>query len=159
MKRKNLKLMAGLFLAVVIAMAGALGCSSADAYTTKQLERIAKQSPDEINKELKDKVITIKDFEVKAVMDKTDDGRAMLLSVSADEYDAALGSDIFGEDSEDNSEENPELVVIAIDTTNEELVNSIVGDKITVKAKLDEIVQQEKSYILTFKTLETNEEK
>jgi hypothetical protein len=150
MKRKNLKVMAGLFLAVVIAMAGALGCSSSDAYTTKQLERIAKQSPDEINKELQDKVITIKDFEVKAV-DETGGRRAILLSVSADEYGAALGSALFGGD--------PELVVIAIDTTDEELVNSGVGDKITIKAKLDEVAQQKRIYILTFKTLETNEEK
>jgi hypothetical protein len=142
MKEKSFKILAGLFLAGLIAVA-VVGCFAQNVYTTGQLEELAQKSPDEINKRLKGKVITIKDFEVKGLM-----ADHFLASVSHKDsmtwlYDVSDGI-------------KHELVCILIWKLGD-VENADVGDKITVKVKLDQIMQDKNTdlYQLVFRSIES----
>jgi hypothetical protein len=161
MKIRSFKVLTSLFLAGLFIICGA-GISSAKAYTVKQLETIAQKSPNEINKELKDKEITIKNFEIKDV--DLSSGSATLSSVNMDfetsvkalaaalpaGYAISTSTDGKSTDGKSIPSGSKEVVIISIITSDKELIGSKVGDKITVNAKLQTIEQHNKMYSLVF---------
>jgi hypothetical protein len=87
---------------------------------------MAIKDPNEINK-LKDKVITIKDFEFK-------------LGERAEKSLALYSVDL--ENAPQIYRSGGRLVLIVINTTDKQIMNTKVGDKITVKVKLMKPVRE-----------------
>jgi hypothetical protein len=117
----------------VLAVYG-IGCSPhGDVYKASEIDQIATESVNSINNKLKDREITIKDFEVKTI-DKTENG-IRFSNLSQEDVDAWILS------TQSGVEHN--LVAVYINTDEPALMNTKIGDKITVCVKLEGVLNSE----------------